>query len=156
MITILIAHTINHKITNFTQISGVMKSAAFTGCKIHIIPTAMTHNHRLNNPSINNATNINQNTTISINALGFAIPASANKTHDIIRYLNSFLLNLSIFVKSHKLRIIINHDSIASNVIAITHRSVLLSTNTKNAHIQLVSHISNVDRPKINDVSFAV
>lgn len=153
---ILIAHTINHKITNFTQMSGVIKSAAFTGCKIHIIPIAIIHNHKLNNPSINNAINIKPNTTISINALGFAIPASANKTQDIIKYFNSFLSSFFIFVKSHKLRIIINHDSIASNVIAITHKSVLLSTNTKNAHIQLVSHISNVDHPKINDVSFAV
>lgn len=156
MITILIAHTINHKITNFTQISGVMKSAAFTGCNIHIIPIAIIHNHKLNNPSINNAINIKPNTTISINALGFAIPASANKTQDIIKYFNSFLSSFFIFVKSHRLRIIINHDSIASSVMAITHKSVLLSTNTKNAHIQLVSHISNVDHPKIKDVSFAV
>ena len=153
---ILIKHIINHKITNFVQISGVIKSAAFTACKIHIIPTDIIHSHKLNNPSINNAINIKPNTTISMNALGFAIPARAKSTHDIIKYFNSFLSSFLIFVRSHRLRIIINHASIASNVIAITHKSVLLSTNTKNAHIQHVSHISNVDHPKINDVSFAV
>lgn len=38
----------------------------------------------------------------------------------------------------------INQESIAKIVIAMTQRSVLLSTKTKNAHIQLHSHSNNV------------
>jgi hypothetical protein len=40
-----------------------------------------------------------------------------------------------------------NPESIAKTVNAITPRSVLLSTNTKNAHIQLVSQKSNIIHP---------
>jgi hypothetical protein len=147
---------ITHKTTTLIHISGVIKSAAFTGCKIHIIPIAITHNHKLNSQSINIATNIKPNTTISMKALGLAIPAMAKKNQDKIRYFNSFLSIHLTFLISHILRINKNPDKIANIVKAITPRSVLLSTNTKNAHIQLVNHISNVDHHNIRDVSLAV
>lgn len=148
------AQIITHIITIFIHRFGVIKSAAFTGCNIHINPTAITHNHKLNNQSINNATKINQNTTISINALGFAIPARANNTHDNSTY---FIIFLSIFIcfsVSHKLRIKINQANIAKIVKAITHRSVLLSTNTKNAHIQLVNQSNKVIHQIPNEIVF--
>ena len=89
-------------------------------------------------------------------ALGLAIPAIAKKNQDIIRYFNSFLSIHLIFFMSHMLRINKKPDNIANIVKAITPRSVLLSTNTKNAHIQLVNHINKVDHHNIRDVSFAV
>ena len=131
---------------------GVIKSAALTGCNIHIIPIAIIHNHRLKNESISIATSIKPNTTISMKALGFAIPASANNIHDKTIYLKVSLLNSDF----HTLLKNTTHINIAKIVNAITHRSVLLSTNTKNAHIQLVSHSKRVDHHIPNTTFFVV
>ena len=46
------------------------------------------------------------------------------------------------------------HDRIAKIVKAITPRSVLLSTKTKNAHIPLVNHSNNVIHQAPNDIVF--
>ena len=47
-----------------------------------------------------------------------------------------------------------NHESIAKIVIAITQRSVLLSTNTKNAHIPLHNHSNKVAHQVAKDTHF--
>ena len=50
----------------------------------------------------------------------------------------------------------INPERSAKAVIASTHKSVLLSTNTKNAPIPLVNQKSNPVHPKANESPFVV
>ena len=49
-----------------------------------------------------------------------------------------------------------NHDNIANRVKAITHKSVLLSINIKNAHIPLVNHNNNIAHPVPNVIPFVI
>ena len=48
----------------------------------------------------------------------------------------------------------INQESIAKTVTAITQRSVLLSTNTKNAHIPLHNQSNKVAHQIVNQIHF--
>jgi hypothetical protein len=86
---------------------------------------------------------------VSINAVGFAITARVKINPEVIKYLFAPLSKifhsfLEFFICHKK----INHERIANIVIAKTPRSVLLSTKTKNAHIQLVNQKSKLIHQK--------
>ena len=89
-----------------------------------------------------NHTNNNPNNAKSTNAVIFANAANPNIIPAMIMYFNSSFLSsvASLFCKK------ISHANNARRDNAITHKSVLLSTITRNAHIQLVNHNSNVIR----------
>ena len=70
-----------------------MKSAAFTTCIIHINQTNEIHNPKAIISLIHKDTRINQKTTISMKALGFAILANANISHEVIKYFKESLSN---------------------------------------------------------------
>ena len=97
------------------------------------------HNHRLVIGENRNDISNNQNNVRSTKAVIFAIAANQNSSHAIIMYFSNsfFSLPSSLFLRN------INQASKASNDSAITHRSVLLSTITKKAHIPLVNHNNN-------------
>lgn len=79
----------------------VIKSAAFCTCIIHINQSAEIHSHKAIISLIHNETKINQKTTTSMKALGFAILAKANKTHDEIKYFKESLSNNFLDLCSH-------------------------------------------------------
>jgi hypothetical protein len=72
-----------------------------------------------------------------------AIIAKAKKTAEINKYFNHDLFSVPPSFCEIKLFKKINHQSIAKQDNANTHISVLLSTNTKKAHIQDNNHINN-------------
>ena len=102
------------------------------------ITTIHAHRHTIgeNHSHINN----NPNKAKSTNAVIFAKAANQNITHAMTIYFrNSFLSSeFSLFCRN------MSPANNASKDNAITHRSVLLSTITKNAHIQLVNRSNNV------------
>jgi len=100
----------------------------------------MIHIQRLVIGENRNHINSNQNNVRSTKAVILASAANQNKSHAIIMYLSNsfFSLPSSLFLRN------INQASNASNDNAITHRSVLLSTITKNAPIPLVNHNNNM------------
>jgi hypothetical protein len=85
-------------------------------------------------------TNNNQNRARSTKAVIFAKAANQKRSHATIMYFSNSLLSLVSHLFCKK----INPDSNANSEIAITHKSVLLSTITRKAHIQLVSQSSKV------------
>lgn len=87
-------------------------------------------------------------------ALGFAIHANAKNIHEITAYFIVSLSNHFLFFSSSTRLMNINHDKIAKIVKAITQRSVLLSTKTKNAHIQLHSHNNRIVHQIQNTIDF--
>jgi hypothetical protein len=121
-----------------------MKSGAFPICKTHIIHITDIQAHAAIIQLSQSHTNNKPNNAISRKAVGFDILATVNNNQDIMTYFELFdpisnhfsLLSFIWFMN-------IIHERIANIVIAITHKSVLLSTKTRNAPIPLVSH-SNI------------
>jgi hypothetical protein len=80
-------------------------------------------------------------------AVGFAIVANANRNHEIIVYFIISSLNKTFLVSSNLIFLTKTIQLYIANTINDnTHKSVLLSTNTKNDHIQLVNHNNNKNR----------
>lgn len=143
---------ITHNIKMYFHKTGPRKSFAFQGCKIHISQIMDIPAHIPLITFVRNHIKSIQNILISRNAVGLDILAKAKKNPDITRY---FILSLVSSLCSAIYLIKIIQDKIASVVIAITPRSVLLSTKTKKAHIQLLSHKSNIIQPDTKDRFFA-
>ena len=90
----------------------------------------------------------NQNNAISINAVCFAINAQANIPHEMMIYLSESRWILSPCSRVFEICLRkMNPERIAKIVSAITQRSVLLSTKTRNAPIPLVSRNNNIIHP---------
>ena len=99
----------------------------------------ITHRPRLVKGENRNHTSNNPNSTKSTKAVIFANAANPKKSHAIRTYFNiSFLSLVFLFCKK------INQANKAKRDRAITHKSVLLSTITRNAHIPPVSHNNNI------------
>lgn len=130
---------------------GSIKSFAFKGCKIPISPTIIIHIPAQIIECSHRAIIKTANTTTSINAVGFPIAARAKNTPEMIRYFRDSLL----FFFFSKICCVIyciatNPHKIANNVKVITPKSVLLSTNTRNAPIPLVSQSNRALKPSTN------
>ena len=132
--------------------SGVMNAEAKSGWTTPISPSvAMPVPTRVivlsQNPTSNNA-----KITTSIKAVGFAITANPKKRAERIRYFKLCFESVSTPFFWKWLRKIIPPNK-ARIVSARTPISVLLSTNTRNAPIPLVSHIRRSPRPTRKEVS---
>ena len=99
----------------------------------HII---IIHNHRLIIGENRNHINSKPNKAKSINAVTFASAANPKNNQAIITYFSISFLSLELFLFWRKIK----PANKASKDRAITHKSVLLSTITRNAHIQPVNH----------------
>lgn len=131
-------------------------SRAFATFIIPIAPTVIIPSHRAITSSIHSPIRSNPNNAISTNAVGLDILARAKKTPETMTYFTACLSNhLLSLMRSATTLSRINHDKIARIVMAITPRSVLLSTKTKNAPIPLVSQNSMPSRPKLNANHFS-
>ncbi|MBO7505352.1 hypothetical protein J6T66_04390, partial [bacterium] len=102
----------------------------------HII---ITHRPRLVKGENRNHTSNNPNNAKSTNAVIFANAANPKNSHAITTYFSIPFLSL-VFLFCRK----INPANKAKRDRAITHRSVLLSTITRNAHIPPVSQSNNI------------
>jgi len=99
----------------------------------------MIQSHKLVNHQNRNHTSNNPKSTKSTNAVIFASAANPKNSHAINTYFNiSFLSPDSLFCRNIKPANNAKRDK------AITHKSVLLSTITRNAHIQPVNHSNNI------------
>ena len=107
------------------------------------ITTIHAHRHTIgeNHSHINN----NPNKAKSTNAVIFAKAANQNIIHAMMTYFSKSFLSseFSLFCKK------MSPANSASKDSAITHKSVLLSTITRKAHIQLVSQSNNMLHPLI-------
>ncbi len=81
-------------ISHFPSI-GSIKSLALRGCKIPINPIIITPTPAPMKAFSHRASIKTPNTTISINAVGFAIVAKAKKIPDTMRYLRELFTSLS-------------------------------------------------------------
>lgn len=128
--------------------AGVIISGALLIFRIPVIPTVMIPNPIAMILSIQRPTSNSPKSAISINAVGLAILAQANIAHEMMIYLRESQCNLSPCSRLSRICLRkINPESIARTVSAITPRSVLLSTKTRKAPIQLVSQKSNIIHP---------
>ena len=100
------------------------------------------HNPRLVNDENRNHTSNNPKSIKSTNAVIFANAANPKNNQAIKTYFNISFLSFELFLFCRK----INPANNANKDKAITHKSVLLSTITRNAHIQPVNHNSNIYR----------
>jgi hypothetical protein len=101
----------------------------------------ITQSPRLVNHQNRNHTSNNPKSTKSTNAVIFANAANPKNNHAISTYFNiSLLLFDFLFCRKIKPANNANRDK------AITHKSVLLSTITRNAHIQPVNHNNSMYR----------
>jgi ABC-type microcin C transport system duplicated ATPase subunit YejF len=126
---------INHIAVSSVIITEDVKILNFLASHITII-----HTHRLVKDENRNHISNNPNNAKSTNAVIFAKAAKPKNNQAIITYFNiSFLLSESfLFCKKIKPANKANRDK------AITHKSVLLSTITRNAHIPLVNRSNNI------------
>ena len=131
-------------------------SLALAICKIPVAQTTITPSPSAIISSIHNPIRSNPNNAISTKAVGLDMLAIAKKIPETTTYFSACLSNqlLSLIRSATTLRRI-NPDRIARIVIAITPRSVLLSTKTRNAPIPLVSQNSIPSRPKLNANHFS-
>jgi len=127
---------------------GFIISGALAILSIHIIPTVIIPAPIAIILLIRRPMSNNQNKVISINAVCFAINAHANIAQEMIIYLREsrWILSPCSRLSNTYLRKI-NPERIARMVSAITPRSVLLSTKTRNAPIPLVSRNNNIIHP---------
>ena len=98
------------------------------------------HSHRLIIGENHNPINNNPNNTKSTNAVIFANAAKPKNNPAIIIYFKSSFLSDENFLFCKNIK----PASRANKESAITHKSVLLSTITRKAHIQLVNHNSSI------------
>ena len=97
------------------------------------------HNHRLVKQENRNHISNNPKSSKSTKAVIFANAANPKNNHAINIYLNISFLSLDfLFLRN------IKPASNARRDRAITHKSVLLSTITRNDHIQPVNHNNNI------------
>jgi len=80
--------TSNQKKTTYLPDVGVIISGALASLSTPVIPTVMIPNPIAITLSIRSPISNNQNIAISMNAVGFAISAHANITHEMMIYLS--------------------------------------------------------------------
>ncbi len=125
------------------------RSGALFTCKTPIIPSATIPIHTDKRTSIRKPIINIPKSAISKNAVGLAILANAKKNHETATYFSASLCtNVPSLCESEMNFKKINPESIAKIVNAITPRSVLLSTKTKNAPIPLVNQNNIPVHPK--------
>lgn len=135
-IEVIINQTIiNHIATLSVNITEEVKTPNFLTSHITSIP-----NHKLVNDENRNHTSNKPKSTKSTNAVIFANAAKPKNNHAIITYFSISFLSFELFLFWRKIR----PANKANKHKAITHKSVLLSTITRNAHIQLVNQSSKI------------
>jgi hypothetical protein len=110
------------------------------------------HNHRLVIGENRNPTNNRPNNTKSTKAVIFASAANQKNNPAIIMYLSISFLSEDVFLFCKNIK----PASSANNDRAITHKSVLLSTITRKAHIQPVNHKSNIYHHIVTQFQFLI
>ena len=127
---------INHVAFSSVSITEDVNTLNFLANHITIIqrPKLVSHQNR-------NQTSSSPKSTKSTNAVIFANAANPKNIQAISTYLSISFLSFD-FLFCRKIR----PANKASRDIAITHKSVLLSTITRNAHIQPVNHNNNIYR----------
>lgn len=128
--------------------AGFIISGAFAIFNIPVRPSIMIHPPMATMLSTRRPMSNKANKAISMNAVCFAMNAHANIVQEMMMYLRESRWSLSpcsrlsstCFRKT-------NPERSANMVSAMTPRSVLLSTNTRNAPIPLVSRNKSIIRP---------
>ena len=148
ILTIQMMTTINPSMMIYFPAAGVIISGALAILSTPVTPTVMIPKPMAMTLSIQSPTRSNQNNATSMNAVCLDINAHANITHEMMIYLSDSRVKVNCSSRWSRMCLRnMNPDRIANIVNAITPRSVLLSTNTKNAPIQLVSQKSNIIHP---------